>query len=102
MSMFNEAERRFRIAQRRQQEDARANLPAYPRDGRSPLLEQRLNDKHDELLTAAESLDRVLEEVADEFAEAFARDDARAAVRDRIAAASPSAREQAKRVTRRG
>lgn len=104
MSMFNEAaQRRETLARKRARDEAlAASLTPYPRDGRSVAFEKKLNDKHDELLTAAETLDRVLEEVADEFADAFDRDDRRAATLGRLTAASPTARNQAERTLRRG
>lgn len=101
MNQFQQ-EREARARLRAREEALAASLTPYPRDGRSALFEKKLNDRHDELMTGLDSLDRVLDEVADEFAEAFAREDARAAVRDRIAAASPSIRNQAERALRRG
>lgn len=103
MSMFHSQQaRETRARQRAREEALAASLTPYPRDGRSAHLEQKLNERHDELFTGLESLDRALGEVADEFAEAFARDDARAAVHSRIDAASPSSRAQAARTLRRG
>lgn len=103
MSMYqSQQEREARARLRAREEALAASLTPYPRDGRSVQFEQKLNDRHDELLTGLEALDRVLGEVADEFADAFARDDARAAVHTRIAAASPTARNQAERARRRG
>ena len=98
--MSMNAEARFRLNQRIQSE--RKALPAYPRDGRSALLERKLRDRQQELEVMADTLDSLLEDVADDFTERFAQDDARAATQARISGASPTARNQAERTLRRG
>jgi hypothetical protein len=62
----------------------REEIPPYPRDGRGPMLGQRLDSLRDELSGAVTMVDGAMTDVEDAFAAAFAQEDARAATRSRL------------------